>query len=308
MQSTTYDTTPARGRLLPSQIAIYAVIAIGTASALWPVAAATWHQSQGGKASAALTADTKEPLADEVQTASDHWKKDGFAWTLQTGPSAKYDPILPVDMRGLESADLSGYRKAATANWQNVESLPTLSGNYQRRRVAASAWPQPGSAAIELTPMMATDPDRPAHPWRVVLLFAASKDDTTQARQAVADAGNNNAETIKLGRAALSTLAVPVDRQTVGGLVTYYCICPTANELEVAGVKLTQATQPSEAEKVAKRHTAWQSSYDNFVATVRERDRTATTPEQHQQIKNDVLAWKAANPEPPRSVGTDPGA
>ena len=310
MQDITQDASVQRGPLLPAQIIIYALIAAGTLASLWPVVSAPWRKGapiqQSGAGSAQAT-DGHAALADEVQGAAERWQKDGFTWTLHDTPAGTYDEVFPVDMRGLESADFSRYRKAATQGWQGVESLPTLAGAYSLKRLASSPWPHPGSAALELMPAMAPDPDKPAKPWRVVLLFAATKDATTYARQAVANASSNLGEQINMGRAALTTLAVPIARQTVNGLETYYCICPTAATLQIGSVKLSQAVQQnvSPGDAAAKRYAAWKSRYDSFVATVRERDHTATTTEQHQQIKADVLAWKTANPEPPQPPGSE---
>ena len=295
---------PKYGRLMPVRVLIYAALTLLTLAALAPVVSERWQRVSPGRGG--QTATVGEPLAAEVQKAAERWKGEGFGWPMHAIPTGLYSEILPVDMAGLENQDLSRWRKAATADWQGVDGLPTVAGNYIRGRVAASGWPRPGSAAVELRPAMAADPDQATNPWRVVLLFGSSAEETTYARQAVADAGGTP-ETLRLGRAAGSTLAVPVDRQNVGGVATYYCVCPTSSSLDVAGVKLRQVVQapPTAAEAAAKRYGAWRTSYDAFLATVKERDRTATTPEQRERIKADILAWKAQNPEPPRPAGNE---
>ncbi len=247
----------------------------------------------------------REPLAAEVQRAVDRWKAEKFEWGIYANPTKGYDEFLGVDMARLQSADLSKWRKAAAANWQGVDRLPTLTGYYRRRRVAASDWPRARSMAIEFTPRMQADPDQPGKPWRMVLLFATATENTAYARQAVADQGTQDEEnTVFFGQKDGQIPAVPVDRQEAQGVVTYYCICPARATLDVAGVKLIQYAPevPAPVGPAAQSHAEWKDKRDVFMYGVRERDRAAPTAEQRQQIEADVRAWQIANPEPGQEV------
>ena len=298
MQTTTYNAAAERGRLLPTQIIVYAVLVVLTIFGLWPALSGVWRRVFPARPNSAATSRPtvvmSGTLASEVTKEGDHLKQS-FAFAVNARTYNLYD-VLPVDMADLEKSDVS--RNRAGLVQSGNEALPSLAGIYKRGRVATSDWPKKGSAAIELTPTMATDPENPAKPWRVVLLFATSNEATALVRQAVAD-GRNIDETIVLGHDAQAIPAVPVDRVDVEGTETYYCVCPAQATLAIAGVRLMQKSEPTSTPEL-ETHNRWQVAHDNFLSKARQRASAAITPEEKQQVQTEIADWKQQNPEPPR--------